>query len=114
MENIASLKKQALPTPTRHPSHPRQPHYTLLHTRYILLHPHDLKTTWLSFHFQYRVPFVKKLFLFVFPFQNTYDHVLRTNTHKKNQGQLTVRGEGEGVNPYGQPDREKTVFYDRL
>ena len=30
----------------------------------------------------------------------------------KNHNNLTVRGEGEGgVNPYGQPDRKKTVFF---
>ena len=28
---------------------------------------------------------------------------------EKNHNTLTVRGE---VNPYGQPDRKKTVFYD--
>ena len=30
---------------------------------------------------------------------------------EKNHNTLTVRGGGGGVNPYGQPDRKKTVFF---
>ena len=40
-------------------------------------------------------------------FHNTHNHNIRLNRQKK----LTVRGEEGGVNPYGQPDRKKTVFY---
>ena len=33
-------------------------------------------------------------------------------TSEKNTKQLTIRGGGGGVNPYGQPDRKISVFFD--